>query len=204
MKILHVDSSILGPYSVSKQLSASTVAKLKTKSPDAAVTYRDLGDHTMQHLTGAYLGAGRDPGGDHTPEIKADLALGSAIMQEFLSADVIVIGVAFYNFGISSQLKAWVDRIVIVGQTFCYTAEGRPEGLVPGKRVIMAIARGGFYGAGSPIESFEHAETYLRTVFGFLGISNIETVAAEGIGIGPDQRATAIAAAELKISMLAA
>lgn len=204
MHILHLDSSILGAYSVSRQLSAAIVARLTAANPDAVVTYRDLGAAPLAHLSGATLMAAQNADGDHAPEIAADLAAGNAVMQQFKAADTIVIGVAFYNFSVSSQLKAWIDRILVAGQTFRYGADGRPEGLAGGKRVILAVARGGFYGAGAPAAVFEHAETYLRTALGFIGITDIEVVAAEGIAVGPDQRAAAIAGANEQIAALAA
>ena len=126
------------------------------------------------------------------------------MLGEFLAADIVVIGVAFYNFTVSSQLKAWIDRIVIPGQAFRYGADGRPEGLCGGKRVILGIARGGLYGQGAPAQFLEHAETYLRGLFGFLGITNLEVVTAEGLRLGPEQRAAAISQAEERIAALAA
>lgn len=204
MKLLHIDSSILGDMSVSRKLSADVVAKLKADHADAIETHRDLGAAPVPHLSGATLMAASNPGGEHEAAVAADLGLGGEVMAEFLAADTIVIGVAFYNFGISSQLKAWIDRILVAGQTFRYGPEGRPEGLAGGKRVILAIARGGFYGPGSPVESFEHAETYLRNVFAFIGIPTLEVVAAEGLAAGPDHRTAGIAAAERQIAALAA
>ena len=204
MNLLHLDSSILGPNSVSRTLSADIVAQVQSVDASTTVTYRDLAADPIPHLSGGTLFAAQNLTGEHAPEIQADLALGGAVLQEFLAAETVVIGVAFYNFGIPSQLKAWVDRILIAGQTFRYGADGRPEGLCGAKRVILGIARGGFYGPGTPTESFEHAETYLRTALGFIGVTKIDVVAAEGIAIGPDQRAAAIAGAEQQIAALAA
>lgn len=204
MKLLHIDSSILGGNSVSRKLSGDIVARLKEATPDIEITYRDLGDAPVPHLSGAYLAAAQSLEGEHAPEVKADLATSSAVLQEFLAADTVVLGVAFYNFTISSQLKAWIDRVLVPGQTFGYGAEGCPEGLMGGKRIILGIARGGFYGPGSPTESFEHAESYLRAVFGFIGVQDIEVIAAEGIAVGPDHRERAIADAEQRIAALAA
>lgn len=204
MNILHLDSSILGPHSVSRQLSASIVTKLHAGHPDATVTYRDLGASPLPHLSGGTVAAWQNSAADHGPAVEADLALGGQVLGEFLAADIVVVGVAFYNFSISSQLKAWIDRIVIPGQTFRYGADGRPEGMAGAKRVILGIARGGLYGEGSPAEQLEHAETYLRGVFGFLGVTDLEAVAAEGLRMGPEHRAAAISAAEGRISALAA
>ena len=204
MNLLHIDSSILGPHSVSRKLSADIVAKLTAANPEAVVTYRDLGAAEVPHLSGGTVMAWQNPSGDHSPSVQADLALGGAFLNEFMAADTLVVGVAFYNFTIASQLKAWIDRLVIPGRTFRYGADGRPEGLAGGKRVILAIARGGLYGPGMPSETFEHAETYLRSVFAFLAITDVEVVLAEGLRMGPEARTAAIAGAETRIAALAA
>ncbi len=204
MHLLHIDSSILGPNSVSRRLSADIVAKLRAAHPDAAITYRDLGSAPAPHLAGATLMAAQNAGEAHAPAIADDLALGEAMLSEFLAADTVVIGVAMYNFAIPSQLKAWIDRILIAGRTFRYGADGRPEGLAGAKRVILAIARGGFYAQGTPFAAFEHAETYMRTVLGFIGITNREIVIAEGLATGAQQREAAIGEAGQRIAALAA
>lgn len=204
MKLLRIDSSILGSNSVSRQLSANIATQLKSKDPHIVETYRDLADTPVPHLSGAYLAAAQSLDGDHEPAVRADLAISGAVLREFLDADIVVIGVAFYNFAISSQLKAWIDRILVAGQTFRYGADGRPEGLAGDKRVILAIARGGFYGPGTPTATYEHAESYLRTALGFIGIMNPDVVIAEGLAIGPEHRSAALASAEQRIAQLAA
>ena len=203
MNILHIDSSILGANSVSRQLSADIVARLAATTPGATITHRDLGETPVPHLSGGYIAAAQNPDGTHEPAIRDDLATGGEVLREFLAADTIVIGVAFYNFSVSSQLKAWIDRILVAGQTFRYGANG-PEGLAGDKRVILAVARGGLYGEGAPTASFEHGETYLRTVLGFIGVTNPEVVIAEGLAIGPEQRVAAISGAQQQIAALAA
>lgn len=180
------------------------VARLRDGSSDLTVTYRDLAADPIPHLSGGYLAARQATDGDHGDALTADFAVSTRTLKEFLAANTVVIGVGFYNFTIPSQLKAWIDRILVAGQTFRYGADGRPEGLAGGKRAILAIARGGVYGAGSPVASFEHAETYLRTVLGFIGVTNVEVIVAEGVASGADKRAAAIASAEQKIAALAA
>lgn len=202
-KLLHIDSSILGGNSVSRSLSAGIVAKLKASDPSLSVTYRDLAAEPIAHLSGAHLAAAQGVEGQLDPALAHDLAQGGQALEEFLAADIVVIGVGFYNFGIASQLKAWVDRIAVAGKTFRYSEKG-PEGLAGGKRVIIAISRGGFYGPGSPAAAFEHAETYLRGVFGFLGITDVEVIAAEGIAVGPAQREASVKAAQDQIAALKA
>ncbi|MGZ5985057.1 MAG: FMN-dependent NADH-azoreductase [Caulobacteraceae bacterium] len=175
MKLLHLDSSILGENSVSRSVSAAVVAQLKSAHRDLQVTYRDLVAQPLAHLT---LEALADP----------------TYVDEFLAADVVVIGAGMYNFALPTQLKAWIDRVAVAGKTFRYTEAGA-QGLAGGKRVIVALARGGSYGSGSPTESMEHAERYLRTVFGFFGVTDVEFIVAEGIALGPDQRQAALAGA---------
>jgi FMN-dependent NADH-azoreductase len=176
MKLLHIDSSALGAHSVTRELTAAIVAAAKRRDPALEVTYRDLAAQPLPHWTPVADAA--DP---------AAIAA-QAAMDEFLAADVVVIGAPMYNFGIPSSLKAWIDRIVIAGKTFRYTANG-PEGLAGGRKLIVASARGGFYGAESDID---FQEAYLRHVFGFMGITDIEFVRAEGIGTGAEQRSKAI------------
>ena len=145
MTTLHLDSSISGDESASRALTRSIVDRLESED----VVYRDLAADPLDHLTER----GQDP----------------HILEEFLGADTIVIGAPMYNFTLPTQLKAWIDRIVVAGQTFRYGASG-PEGLAGDKRVIIALARGGFYDEGSPAAGLEFLESYLRGIFGFIGI----------------------------------
>lgn len=191
MKLLHLDSSVLGPHSVSRQVSAAIVNRLRQASPSLEVAYRDLTQAPLAHLSGSHLAAAQ--GAPAPAELGPDLAAGAAALDEFLSADIVVIGAPMYNFTIPSQLKAWIDRIAVRGKTFSYGPNG-PEGLAGGKRVIIAISRGGYYGAGSPAAALEHLETYLRSVFGFIGI-NPEFIVADGIQVGPEHREKALAGA---------
>ncbi|MBR1128184.1 FMN-dependent NADH-azoreductase [Bradyrhizobium iriomotense] len=191
MKLLHIDSSVLGPHSVSRQVSAAIVDRLKQATPSLEVAYRDLSQAPLAHLSGSHLAAAQ--GAPAPAELGPDLAASAAALDEFLAADIVVIGAPMYNFTIPSQLKAWIDRIVVAGKTFSYGANG-PQGLAGGKRVILAISRGGYYGAGSPAAALEHLETYLRGVFGFIGI-NPEFIIADGIQVGPEHREKAIAGA---------
>jgi FMN-dependent NADH-azoreductase len=201
--LLHVDSSILGGNSVSRSLSADVVARLKASDPSLTVTYRDLAAEPIPHLSGAYLAAAQALEGQHDPSLERDLAIGGRALEEFLAADIVVVGVGFYNFGIASQLKAWIDRVAVSGKTFRYSEKG-VEGLAGSKRVILAIARGGFYGAGSPTAGFEHAETYLRGVFGFFGVTDLQVIIAEGVAVGPAQREASVKAAQEQIAALQA
>jgi FMN-dependent NADH-azoreductase len=182
MTILKIDSSITGENSVSRKLTARIVDQLRAQSAGPVIE-RDLVEQPLDHLT---LGAFADSG----------------VLDEFLAADIVVIGAPMYNFTLPSQLKAWLDRILVAGKTFHYTENGS-EGLVGGKRVIVALSRGGFYGKNSPAAELEHLETYLTGVFGFIGITP-EFVHADGIAVGPEAREAGIANGFQEIERLAA
>lgn len=192
MKLLHIDSSVLGPHSVSRQVSAAIVARLRQATPSLDIQYRDLTQTPLAHLSGSHLAAAQ--GAPAPAELAPDLAASQAVLAEFLAADIVVIGAPMYNFTIPSQLKAWIDRILVAGKTFKYGANG-PEGLVGNKRVIVAISRGGYYGADTPAAPLEHLESYLRSVFGFMGITNSEFISADGVQVGPEHREKALASA---------
>ena len=202
MKLLHVDASVLGPNSVSRQVSAAIVERLRAQSPDLEIVNRDLAAEPLSHLSGEHL-AVASGAGSGSVAVQNDVAAGQAALDEFLAADIVVIGAPMYNFTIPTQLKAWIDRILIAGKTFRYSAAG-PEGLAGDKRVIIAISRGGFYGPGAPSEAAEHLETYLRTVFGFIGVTNLEFIVAEGIQIGPEYREKALVGALERATQLQA
>lgn len=180
MTILKIDSSITGEHSVSRVLTKSIVDQLAAANPDARVIERDLVNQPLDHLT---LAAFAD----------------SSVLDEFLAAETVVIGAPMYNFNISSQLKSWIDRIAVAGKTFRYTEHG-PEGLAGGKRVVIAVSRGGFYDQGN---SYEHVEAYLKPMFNFFGIEP-EFVHADGINISPEQRQSAIASGLVEVDRLAA
>jgi FMN-dependent NADH-azoreductase len=202
MNLLHLDASILGANSASRQLSAAIVARLRQADPATAVTYRDLAATPLGHLSGAQVAAAMGAAPESLA-VQQELADSQAVLREFLDADTVVIGAPMYNFGIPSQLKTWIDRIVARGQTFRYGEKG-PEGLAGNKRVIIAVSRGGFYGAGTPIAAMEHVETYLRGVFGFIGVTNLEFVVAEGLLVGPEQREKSMQSALAVAAELAA
>ena len=192
MKLLHIDSSVLGPHSVSRQVSAAAVERLRKANPGLQVSYRDLTLTPLAHLSGPHLTAGQGA----TPEagLQEDIVAGRTALEEFLASDIIVLGAPMYNFTIPSQLKAWIDRILVAGKTFKYGEQG-VQGLAGNKRVIVAISRGGFYGPGTPAAVGEHLETYLRWVFGFIGVTNPEFISADGIQVGPEHREKAVAGA---------
>lgn len=186
MKLLHIDSSALGANSATRELSAAIVARWAAEVPGLSTQYRDLDADPVPHLTGNVLG-----GGDATAAAESE-----RVLQQFLDADVVVLGAPMYNFSIPSTLKAWIDRIAVAGRTFRYTADG-PEGLAKGKRVIIASARGGLH-SGAPSD---FQEPYLRFLLGFLGITDLEFIRAEGVGMSPRHRSDALAAAHAAIGV---
>jgi FMN-dependent NADH-azoreductase len=202
MKVLHVDASILGESSISRQLSAAIVARLRAAHPAIAVTYYDLGKEPIGHLTGAHLAAARGAFAE-SASLQQDVARGQQALEDFLGADIVVVGAPMYNFSVSSQLKAWIDRLAVAGKTFRYTPDG-VQGLAAGKKVIVASSRGGFYGPDTPTAFLDHQETYLRGIFGFFGITDITFVRAEGVNVSTEQRQAAIAAATAEAARLAA
>ena len=182
--ILRVDSSITGENSVSRQVTTRIVDQLRSAQPDAQLIERDLVADPLAHLT-------------------LDQFADQSTLDEFLAADTVVIGAPMYNFTLPSQLKAWIDRLAVNGRTFRYTAEGKPEGLAGPKRVIIALSRGGYYGAEQGNADFEHLESYLRVIFGFIGIAP-EFVRADGINMGPEVKAKAVEQAFREVDLLAA
>ena len=180
MKLLHLDSSALSGNSVTRELTAAIVARWQDKLPQLQVEYRDLDSNPLPHLTARSL----------AQVDSAEAADAARTMEQFLAADVLVIGAPMYNFSIPSTLKAWIDRVAVAGKTFRYTEKG-PEGLAGGKRVIIASGRGGIH-TNAPTD---FQEAYLRQVFGFLGVTDIEFVRAEGVAYSPQHRSDAIAGA---------
>jgi len=202
MKLLHIDSSILGENSASRQVSAAIVGALRQEVPRLEVVRRDLESDPLPHLDSRLLPTIR-PDAPVTGAVSlTEAGQSAAALQEFLEADIVVIGAPMYNFTVSTQLKAWIDRILIAGKTFGYTQAGA-TGLAGGKRVIVASSRGGLYGPGMPAEANDFHETYLRAVFRFIGIEEVEIVRAEGLAFGPDQRDAAVSAALASIPSLA-
>lgn len=202
MKLLHVDSSPLGGASASRALTAAAVDAWRRAEPDAEVVRRDLAAAPPGHLTGDLLEVVRSRKTDGLDEEqRRELALTDALLEEFLAADAVVIGAPMQNFSIPTQLKAWMDRIAQAGRTFRYTEQG-PVGLAGGKQVVIVSTRGGFY-AGLPHEAaLDHQEAYLRAFLGFLGITGVTVVRAEGLNTGPEARSRAMEAAQAEIERL--
>ena len=199
MKLLHIDSSILGQQSATRELGAAWVDNWRRENPRGDVEYADLARDPLAHLSGEIFAARAATDASRELRSQRDVEADQSALTKFLAADVVVIGAPMYNFSIPSQLKAWIDRIVVAGKTFRYTPNG-PEGLAKGKTVVIVSSRGGIYSSG-PATAMDHQESYLRTVFEFLGINDIKFIRAEGLSYGPDQRSAAMATAHRAIAV---
>jgi FMN-dependent NADH-azoreductase len=200
MKLLHIDSSPLAGASASRELTRRTVERWQAAHPGTTVEVLDLVTDAPAHLDADSLGFRLAPDAPGLTETqRRENAVSERLVSQFLAADVIVVGAPLYNFGIPSQLKAWIDRVAQAGRTFRYTANG-PEGLAGGKTVIVVSTRGGQYAGIPAMEAMEHQESYLRAVFGFLGITDVRIVRAEGLAMGDDARAKAMAEADAAIA----
>jgi FMN-dependent NADH-azoreductase len=202
MILLQVDASILNEQSVSRQLTATIVKRLSAATPGLEIIRTDLATEPLGHLSASEFFAFR--GAEPQDEAaRQAVARNAKHLADFLAADVVVIGAPMYNFTLPSQLKAWLDRIAVPGKTFRYTENG-VQGLAGGKRVIIASSRGGQYSEGSPAAFLDHQETYLRSFLGFIGVTDITFVRAEGVSLSAESRTAAIGAAVAQVETLAA
>lgn len=196
MKLLHIDSSILGDNSASRQLSSQVTQAWQAAEPSAVVTYRDLAADAISHFSSTTLVAAGTTAELRNAAQQHEAELSATTLAEFIAADAIVVAAPMYNFTVPTQLKAWIDRIAVAGQTFRYTEAG-PEGLCGGKKVVIVSTAGGIHaGQASGVAH----EDYLKLVFSFLGITDIEVVRAEGLAYGEEVRNNAMTAAQAKIS----
>jgi FMN-dependent NADH-azoreductase len=189
--LLHINSSPLYGRSVSRELTAAFAAEWKASHPDGTVVDRDLNATAMPPINAEWVGAVYTPEKARTPQQKELLSLSDSLLAELEQADEYVIGVPMHNFGVPSVLKLWIDQIARVGRTFSY-ANGRPKGLLVGKRATFIIATGGVYDAQTQMASFNFVEPYLRSVFGFLGVTDATFLTAGGTSVlnqGQDRNA---------------
>src|SRR6202167_1270968 len=177
--LLHIDSSPLYGRSVSRQLTAAFVAQWKSSHPNGAVVYRDLSAPPTPPVNAEWVAAVYTPEEARTPQQKESLSLSDSLLAEIEQADEYVLGVPMHNFGVPSVLKLWIDQIAHVGRTFSY-ADGRPKGLIIGKKATFIIATGGIYDAQTQMASFNSVEPYLRSLFGFLGLTDVTFLTAGG------------------------
>jgi FMN-dependent NADH-azoreductase len=197
MNILFVTSSSRGSASYSNRVATDVLTELRSRNPGARVAVRDLGREPLPHINDDFVTATRGATMPQTDEQRALLARSETLVDELLAADVIVIATPMINFTIPSNLKAWIDYVARAGRTFRYSEKG-PEGLVTGKQVIIVAARGGVYSAG-PGSALDFQLPYLKSVLGFLGMTDIEVLEVEGTAYGPEAAEKAVAAANAKL-----
>lgn len=195
-KILVINSSLSGDASVSRLLVAETVQRLQATEPNAEVTYRDLGDAAIPHLTSATV-AGIRAVAETQAELAAQ-ALSDELIAELKTSDILVIGAPMYNFSIPTSLRAWFDHVLRPRVTFAYK-DGAVQGLLAGIRAIVIESRGGVYSEG-PTKTMDFQEPYLTTLLGFIGITDVTFIHAEKIGYGPEARESAITTAKSRIA----
>lgn len=196
--ILFVTSSPRGGASHSSKVAERVLADLVAHNPNATVVRRDLARDPLPHVDEAYLGAVFTPAEARSEEQKAIAALSDTLIDELFAADIIVIASAMINFTITSTLKTWLDYIARAGRTFAYV-DNAPVGLVTGKRVVLVESKGGIYSEG-PMKPADFQLPYLRFILAFIGLKDVEEITVEGVAFGPEQAASAVAAAEAKAS----
>ncbi|WP_324831942.1 FMN-dependent NADH-azoreductase [Pseudomonas saxonica] len=196
MKLLHIDSSILGDNSASRQLSGEVVKAWQAANPGLDISYRDVAAEAIEHFSAATLVAAGTPAELRDAAQKHEAQLSADTLAQFMAADAVVIGAPMYNFTIPTQLKAWIDRIAVAGQTFRYTENG-PEGLCGNKKVIVISTSGGLHSGQAT--GVAH-EDYLKVVLGFLGITDVEFVRAHGLAYGDEMRSKAMNDAHAQIN----
>lgn len=183
--ILHVDSSPRGERSYSRTLSYEFITSWKTAHPDDTVTYRDLGHNPVPHVDEPWIAAAFTPPEARTPELDKAIQLSDALVNEFLAADRYVFGVPMYNFNVPSTFKAYIDQIVRVNRTFA-VENGGFKGLVEGKKILIVTARGGSFRPGTPMAAYDFQEPFLRAIFGFIGITDVNFIHADNLAAGDE------------------
>ncbi|MGH7998817.1 MAG: FMN-dependent NADH-azoreductase, partial [Brasilonema sp.] len=184
--ILQIDSSPRKDRSFSRKFSDEFITAWKNAHPEDTVTYRDVGHNTVPHVDESWIAAAFTPPDARTPELAKAIELSDTLVDEFLAADRYVFGVPMYNFNVPSTFKAYIDQIVRAGRTFAVTEQGGFKGLVEGKKMLIITARGGDFSPGSPAAPYDYQEPYLKTIFGFIGITDITFINVENLGAGDE------------------
>jgi len=196
--ILHIDSSPRAERSYSRTLTQEFVSAWKTKHSNDTVTYRDLGHHPVPHVDEAWIAAAFTPPEKYSPQLAEAIKTSDMLVDEFLTADHYVFGIPMYNFNVPSTMKAYIDQIVRLNRTFALTEQGGFKGLAEGKKMLVVTARGGDFAPGSPAAPYDHQEPFLRSIFGFVGITDITFIHAQNLS-GDDTREQALAQARAAI-----
>lgn len=196
--ILHIDASPRAERSVSRTLSHEFVSAWKAVHPDVTVTYRDLGHQPVPHVDEPWIAAAFSSPDQHTPELTEAIRLSNELIDEFLAADYYILGVPMYNFSVPSVFKAYIDQIVRIGRTFTVDSTGY-AGLVKDRKMVIITAQGGSYRPGTPLDNLNFHEPYLRTIFGFIGITDINVIYADGLAMGDEAREKSVAQAQAAI-----
>ncbi|RUT10198.1 FMN-dependent NADH-azoreductase 1 [Dulcicalothrix desertica PCC 7102] len=206
--LLHIDASPRGTRSQSRRMTREFVEKWQLAHPNDTVTYRDIGRHPVPHVDESWIAAAFSSPEQHTPELQKAISISDQLVDEFLAADIYVIGVPMYNFSVPSTFKAYIDQIVRVGRTVAFEPNDSAnvfKPLVLGKKMFIVEARGdsGFH-PGGRYEKMNHHDPYLVTVFGFMGITDITFIHVENEEYGGDKLAESVARASTKIMELTA
>ncbi|MBW4675437.1 MAG: FMN-dependent NADH-azoreductase [Desmonostoc geniculatum HA4340-LM1] len=194
--ILHIDSSPRGERSHSRKLSKEFISAWRAAHPEDAIAYRDLGRHPVPHVDEAWIAAAFSPPETHTPELAQAIGISDELIDELLAADRYVFGVPMYNLNIPSTFKAYIDQIVRVNRTFAIDAQGGYKGLVEGKKAVIITARGGDFTPTSPLAAYDFQEPYLRAIFGFIGLTDIEFINVNSLDEGDASRTKSLAEAQ--------
>ncbi len=196
MNILHITSSPRGGASYSNRVATQVIDEISTRNPGTSVTVRDVARDPLPHIDDDFVIATKSPDGPQTERQRALLAQSDVLVDEVFAADVIVIAAPMINFTIPSTLKSWIDHVARAGRTFSYTEKG-PQGLVTGKQVILIGARGGVY--SQAMKPLDFQLPYLKSVLGFLGMTDVEVIEVEGTAFGPEVAEKAVAAAGARL-----
>ena len=201
MNILHIDSSILTTHSVSRHLTAQVINTLQQHYPYVQITYRDVSAEPINHLSSEILASRSTQASEWNAHQKEETALTEILLDEVFTADLLVIGAPMYNFSIPTQLKSWIDRVLVAGRTFHYTKQG-PIGLLENKKAIIVSSRGSFYSTADAGRMADFQENYLHTILKFIGIADITIIRAEGVNVSQESKTQAIESAAATIGQL--
>ncbi len=202
VKILHIDTSPRGERSHSRNLTSDFVANWKNSHLDSTITYRDIGHQIIPPVSETWIAAAFSPPDIHTPELTVALQLSNELIAELIECDRYIFSVPMYNFGIPANFKAYIDQVCRVGRTFAVNQQGGYDGLLINKKMLVITARGGSFPAGTPAASFDFQEPYLRTVFGLMGVTDINFVNAENLAMKGDGREQSLQSAKAKLTQL--